>query len=294
MIEERPYQRNCQNKECLSFGTPLVDRGYNNLVCRETKPKSKIRGFGTKEWSTESGNVSIGCKHGCLYCYAMMGAVRRKQVSGYYSWINPKDRKGTVRTHKTDGVVMIPTTHDITMDNYTQFMELVSSHLRKGNDVLIVSKPHSAIIEKVAREFCNFTDQLKFRFTITAKDENLLKYWEPFAPSLTDRLNAINRAHDFGFTVSISIEPLLENPVPLVDTLKRILRQDEEIWIGRMNHMNEVEAFWKDQAGWDIHQWNFLCMASDPTYIRMYYNDLKDDPQIRWKESILKIVEMNE
>jgi len=26
----------------------------------------------------------------------------------------------------------------------------------------------------------------------------------------------------------------------------------------------------------------------------MYYNDLKDDPQIRWKESILKIVEMNE
>ena len=74
------------------------------------------RGTGTKEWSEYSYNISQGCAHGCLYCYARQMALQNGRIRTAADWqleiLN--HRKVSQSYRRFDGVVMFPTSHDIT------------------------------------------------------------------------------------------------------------------------------------------------------------------------------------
>lgn len=75
-------------------------------------------GTGTKEWSNFSYNICIGCEHGCLYCYAKAQACRFDKPKGIPGKWNQQKLNPTRRALgdevEAKGVVMFPTSHDIT------------------------------------------------------------------------------------------------------------------------------------------------------------------------------------
>ncbi|WP_320043773.1 hypothetical protein [uncultured Desulfobacter sp.] len=67
-------------------------------------------------------------------------------------------------------------------------------------------------IQAICNASIFFKDDILFRFTITAKSSDVLKFWEPNAPSYEDRLDCLKYAYEAGFQTSVSIEPMLEYP----------------------------------------------------------------------------------
>lgn len=76
----------------------------------------KRAGTGTREWSEISLNLGFGCTHKCLYCYAVISALRFGLIKDRSEWgterINEKIL--TRKFGRRSGIFMFPTRHDIT------------------------------------------------------------------------------------------------------------------------------------------------------------------------------------
>jgi len=106
--------------------------------------------FGTEEWASKNANFINGCIHDCKYCYAKAMAIRfdRKTADNWatedvnYKLFNKKFRK-------TDGYIMFPSSHDISPNNLDLSLSVLNNLLQGGNEVLVVTKPHLEVVEKI-------------------------------------------------------------------------------------------------------------------------------------------------
>ena len=136
---------------------------------------SKNRPTGTNEWAASSVNIQRGCSHGCAYCYANANSVRFKQVEpGCWKDEVLNQSKVDRAYGKRKGTIMFPTTHDITPGNVEEALTVLKKILVSGNQVLIVSKPHFEIIERMCGELDAWKAQILFRFTIGSGDSSTL------------------------------------------------------------------------------------------------------------------------
>lgn len=181
---------------------------------------------------------------------------------------------------------MFPTKHDITTHNYDDCRIILKKILKAGNEVLIVSKPDDMVIERLTYDLKKWKDQILFRFTIGSLDDDILEFLEPGAPSFFTRMTALQIAFEKGYETSVSMEPLLdnkpENTKKLVKTLLPFV--SDAIWIGKMNRPEkrlkiEMNDFIKD----------YLSRESDENIFEIY-EMFKENPQIKWKESIKEVV----
>jgi DNA repair photolyase len=248
----------------------------------------KANNSGTHEWSVKTVNCCTGCSHDCRYCYAKGMAIRFKQVTPeqwHLERIRPKD---VSKRHKDyDGQVMFPSSHDITPYNIDACMEVLGNLLVAGNRVLVVSKPHLDCIKAICEMFGSFKQQILFRFSIGATDDRLLSFWEPNAPGYEERKASLEYAYNADFRTSVSVEPMLDSAN--IDILISELSPHvtHSIWIGTMNHLGRFEK------GTDMvlkQAANRIRQGQTITVIREIYNRYKDDPLIRWKKEIKKIV----
>jgi DNA repair photolyase len=176
---------------------------------------------------------------------------------------------------------MFPTTHDLHYEHVSWWGPFLRDLLERGNDVLIVSKPEYRAIHYICENFQNFRDKIEFRFTIGTNDDKTAAYWEPGAPSPSDRFVCIARARAMGYKVSISMEPLLiEQPKEMIDDLL-MGWIDGEIWIGCMNHY----AF-NPEIPEEARQIKIQSREN----MQKVYESLKDNPQIRWKDSVQELL----
>ena len=239
---------------------------------------------GTRQWADHNENCIKGCSNGCLYCYACKNAVRFKQRTKE-NWIieeyNPRSA-GHVRKHK--GRVMFPTSHDLHMQTRDWWLPFLKGLLEAGNDMLIVSKPEVAAINTIIGSCMDYRDHIEFRFTIGSCNDARLKYWEPHAPSFPERVTALSLAKNAGFRTSVSIEPMLdEDPSMLIDLIRPFVT--DTIWIGTMNHMRKND--FPPQEGLMYSQ---MLRTNSLANITKVYQKFKDDPMIRWKDSIQKMM----
>lgn len=192
---------------------------------------------GTKEWASSNVNIQKGCKNGCKYCYAARMAVRFKRCSNLFEWTNmiQSDPKKVQKNYrKRNGRIMFPTSHDIYSSNLVVCLDVLDKLLKSGNEVLITTKPEDYCIEEICDEFQQYKDQIQFRFTIGSTNDNVLKKWEPNAPSFDERVSALKGAYFEGFKTSISIEPYLDNfPHEVIEEVEPFVT--ETIWLGIMN-----------------------------------------------------------
>ena len=254
-------------------------------------PPSQRNGvFGTFEWASANANFINGCKHNCKYCYSKEMAIRfgRKTPE---NWENEHVRVGSLnkKIGRVNGTIMFPSSHDIHPNHLNKSLIFLENLLTAGNKVLIVTKPHLECIQAICEEFFSCKENILFRFTIGSADSKILKFWEPGAPNYMERLASLRWAHNKGFQTSISCEPMLDNNIEEVidDT---ILFVTDAIWIGRANFLLRRLKLNGEN---DINTLNIarqLIEQQNDEYIMNLYYKFVDNPKIKWKESIKRVV----
>lgn len=274
----------------LGVGWCLVMWRVLEDTCRSRGTGDTKKVSGTKEWAASNVNIQSGCEHGCIYCYAHGNAVRYKHASAG-SWTTPSlnraaiDRGFAVR----EGGIMFPSSHDITEANLPDCLVVLKKLLAAGNRVLVVSKPHLNCIKTLCRELDGFKGQVLFRFSIGSAADAVLAFWEPHAPSYRERLDSLKWAFKQGYKTSVSCEPMLDGNIQLVIDDARAYVTDS-IWLGRvrrirncltLNAPGNQEAKRKAAA---------LMELQNDLWIMGLYMKHKDDPLIRYKDSIKQVV----
>lgn len=249
----------------------------------------KREGTGTKEWAEVTENIQRGCANNCLYCYAAHNANR-------FGW-RPRSewareeltKRAEMKTYPArEGVVMFPSSHDITPFNVAHFIRVATIILQKGNRLLIVSKPRLSCIIDVCKCLMPWRDQILFRFTIGAINEQLTALWEPGAPNPEERLEAIKYAHDAGFPVSVSIEPMLAGPFETGRVVSAVLQfNPETIWIGKMNKVRLRVVNDSTEITEAIFQ--IESQQTDEEILRLYQK-VGHVGVVRWKDSIQMVI----
>lgn len=248
-------------------------------------------GTGTAEWAEVTENIQIGCSNNCLYCYAA-----HKAATMYGGWCKREDwpserltKRAEMKSYPArDGVVMFPSTHDITPFNLEAYIRVARLILQKGNRLLIVSKPHLECISPLMEDLNRFKKQILFRFTIGSMNDATCYFWEPGAPDPQERVACLTEAYNSGFQTSVSIEPMLagvDSTSHVIDTVHDFV--SETIWIGKMNKARLRVDMSKPENAAAVY--NIEGLQSDAEILRLY-RYFKDAPYVRWKDSIKQVL----
>jgi len=245
---------------------------------------------GTKEWAEHNVNIFKGCENDCRYCYARYNAVKRFKRCELDGWGLPRLYADWEKrcNKKYKGIVMFPSTHDITDATHTVCKIAIKKLLEAGNELLIVTKPRYKYIRELIDEIKEHKDKITFRFTIGSHNNNTLKFWEREAPSFYSRLATLRYAYMENMNTSVSIEPMLDpdNVVELYYILWPFVT--DTIWIGKMNMIRQrVDMV----SIYDEKIVSELEYAQRDDNIWRIYNALKFDTKVRWKDSIRKVIE---
>lgn len=248
--------------------------------------------FGTYEWAVENANFISGCIHNCKYCYSKEMAIRFKRKTSLNWEIEDVDLKQLrLKRKKVNGLIMFPSSHDITPGNLPNSIIFMQNLLASGNNLLIVTKPHLVVIEKICETFPKYKKNILFRFTIGSKNTNILKFWEPGAPTFEERKKCLIYAYRNGFSTSVSCEPMLDNLTEeLVSDL--IPYVTDSIWIGKANFLLrrlKMNGVTDDES---IKMAQELMVQQSDSNIKALYKTLSGIKKIKWKESIKKIVQL--
>lgn len=243
---------------------------------------------GTREWSDHSLNIAIGCSHNCAYCYARSNALRFKKVVSDDEWIEERQKPnlGGADKRKYNGIVMFPTTHDITPALRDAAFIALRNLLGAGNRVLVVSKPHWDVIDALTKEFDAWKGgNLALRFSIGTLDDRIAKIWEPGAPDVEERVLALELATIRGFDAGVSMEPYL-NADAIVEEFRRLKDLSSgTIWIGKMNHIRQRVG--KRVPEEEIQR---VEHGQRDDVVRGIYDALYRNRKVRWKDSIRAVV----
>lgn len=250
--------------------------------------------FGTKEWAEVNKNILIGCPHLCKYCFSKYDAVKRFKRVKEEDWANCKlnEKAFNEKPKKIKGRIMFPTTHDLPFNYYTEIRDYLEKWLEVGNDILIVSKPSYKTILNLCLDLRDYKDQIVFRFTIGSTNNDTLRFWEPGAPLFAERLHALEHAYEAGFKTSVSCEPFLDDSIcEMVDVLYPYITNS--IWIGIMNFINQRV----DTTSWTEGEMKFRKTLDEiyaQGFIDFLYTCFQDNPKVRWKDSIKKMLNLPE
>lgn len=247
--------------------------------------------YGTKEWAIKTTNLlRRGCYHRCIYCYSCAEAVRFHRCLAE-AWgqevINEKKLKATIRPKTVS--LMYPSTHDIMPEKLSEHLTYLDKLLAAYPSVLIVSKPHIECIQAICQRYPRYRDKLIFRFTIGSADDEVLKFWEPYAPNLAKRMECLKYAFAQGFKTSVSSEPMLDNKFEDVVRMVRPYITDT-IWPGKMNHLKLRLKLNGHSDPETMARADELLAWQSAENINALYQRLKDDPLIHWKGSISEVL----
>ena len=251
--------------------------------------KTKVKSIhGTGEWADKNINIQTGCEHDCRYCYAKCMAIRFGR-STTESWCKPVLRPEPIKIRKNKGMIMFPSTHDITPRNIDTCIAALNKLLVVGNKVLIVSKPHLKCVKRMCRELDGYKEQVLFRFTIGSTSNATLAYWEPGAPEFQERLESLKWAHAQGYRTSISCEPMLDNKIKaLVKKVEPFVT--DAIWFGRINRLRQRLAI-NCPADQEARQKADALIALWPNEaVIKLHAAVGDNPKIRWKDGLKKVL----
>ena len=249
---------------------------------------SKIKSpSGFKEWVDKTFSICTGCENDCIYCWAKKDAIRHRQV------LPGKWKEMIIRQHHVDkkhpnyGRVAFPSTHDILPFNIDAYLLVLRKLLDAGNEVLIVSKPRIDCIKSICEAAKAFKEKILFRFSIGAMDDEILSFWEPNAPCFLERMDSLRYALEQGFRTSISTEPMLQSDAIEGMVHKLLPYVNDAMWIGKMNYLGGLKKKADETLMARIAE---IEQGQTDERIWAIYNQFKDNPKIKWKDSIKKVV----
>jgi len=182
-------------------------------------------------------NPYTGCQHGCTYCYArfMKRFTRHKEPWGEFVdvKINAPAQLQQEIYKKLPGRVWISGV----CDPY-QPLEATYELTKKCLEILVQHDWPITIQTKsplVLRDMKLFTgpNKIEVGLTVTTGDEMIRQLFEPNAPSINERIKALEKLHRAGIRTYAMIAPML----PKAEELIAVLRgKVDYILIDRMNY----------------------------------------------------------
>ncbi|MBI5756859.1 MAG: radical SAM protein [Nitrospirae bacterium] len=224
-----------------------------SLIIKEIRVKSIL---------TKSGipgvdyciNPYTGCSHGCRYCYATF----MKRYTGHTeAWGNfvdvkinapevlqrelkRKEKGRAIISSVTDAYQPLEGRYKITR----QCLEVLLQH-QFPVDILTKSPLVLRDMDLIKR----FED-IEVGITITTDDEAIRKVFEPKAPPIAARINALKTLHDHGIKTYAFIGPVL--PMDPEALLKKIIPHVDSIIIDRMNYTSKTLQIYQRM---NLHKW---------------------------------------
>jgi hypothetical protein len=289
----KTMKRKTKNKEMALVDLFEVQKKFRNFLYHPdpTISRDDIKNYckSNWQWAHASWNIQIStmsCPNHCKYCYAYAMACRFKRSQDIEDLtITDKKRveKGWRKTISPK-VYLFPSTHDIFPENMEDYVITAKKLLAAGHDVLCVTKPRPECIYYICENMKEYRDsgRFEFRFTISSINDEILSRWEPGAPSFKDRLTSLSIAQTAGYVTSVSIEPMLEDPDPVIKQVSPFIHPTRgSIWLGKMNMKSAPRVM---DIPIELLEITEKVSASAPELILRY----QDNPLIFYKGSMMK------
>jgi DNA repair photolyase len=195
-----------------------------------------------REYAPLAINIYKGCTHGCRYCYG--AKMPRTPADRYYEAADPK--RDAIKNIKCDAKKLNGDNREIllsfTGDVY-QPVEMELGLTRQAIEVLIEYNLPFTILTKggtrVTRDFDLLAHYNKARFgtTLVFTSQADADKWEPHAPPIKDRIDAIEQAYVASIPTWVSLEPVIDPKQAL--GLIRALNPIVGHWkVGKLNYEN--------------------------------------------------------
>jgi DNA repair photolyase len=198
-------------------------------------------------------NAYVGCQHACVYCYAKF----MKRFTGHHEpWgdfvdvkINAPELLAHEVTKKKPGRVWISGVCDAYQPLEKKYQ------LTRGCIAILVEQGWPFTIQTksplVVRDLdlLQKAEECEVGFSIATADETVRTLFEPGAPPIAKRIEALAALHAAGITTFVMIAPLLPNAEGLVDLLKDHV---DHVLIDRLNYHYADQAFKKHGMQWAL------------------------------------------
>lgn len=230
-------------------------------------------GFKHKGLSAWSANLSIGCSHGCRFCYVPSVSTGKQRATledygvsdpkdewgGYMiprTWDIPQFRKSLKKAMAVPEIDLPWDGHRAVMFSTTTDPFMVSRHpdpkvrktqsdqlevlfcnslemIRDESDLNVRILTRSPLAEKHFELMKSLGDRLLFGMSLPSLDDELVRKYEPKAPGVEKRLECLRAAAEFGLNVYVAVAPTF--PEQSIDDYGEILSV--------INLLNPVSVF---------------------------------------------------
>jgi len=221
-------------------------RPYTEVKMKETHPKSILSPSKVYDYVI---NPYVGCQHACSYCYArfMKRFTGHKEPWGHFVdvKINAPDLLSNEIRKKPIGTVWMSGV----CDPY-QPLEAQYKLSRQCLDILVRNNWPVAIQTRsplVLRDMDIFkkSQTIEVGLSITTSDDQIREVFEPNAPSIMERLKAIESLHQDGIRTYVMIAPILPEAENLIGILAGKV---DYIIVDRMNYYHADRIY--EEHGW--------------------------------------------
>lgn len=207
------------------------------------EPRGKAR-----EYSELAINLYTGCSHKCKYCYCP--AIMRKTLEEWSATPYPRTRILKQLENDCKKATYEIKNKELLFSFMTDCYQSEEAAFLTREALLMVEtygfKKVNVLTKAGFRAVADFdifkrNKGWKFGSTIIFRSESLRHEWEPGAPSISSRYEAVKKASKLGIFTWVSIEPV-------VDTLEALkvmqdLKKHVNLWkVGKLNHFKEIEA----------------------------------------------------
>jgi DNA repair photolyase len=201
-----------------------------------------------REYSELAANFYTGCSHACKYCYCP--AIMRKTLEQWSA--TPHARTNVLKQFERDAQRATPEQKE------KELLFSFMSDCYQNEESAFLTRQALLIVEKYGFNKVNILTKAGFRAvkdfdifkrntgwkfgsTIIMRNEELREQWEPGAPSIQSRYEAVKLAHEIGIFTWVSIEPVVDTEEAL-KVIADISPFTSFFKVGKLNHMKEVEA----------------------------------------------------
>jgi DNA repair photolyase len=198
-----------------------------------------------REYAPLAVNLYSGCLHGCKYCFGPQAL--RKHKNAFSVDVHPK--KHALERLQADASKLNGDDREILLSFVTdpyQPLEIQLEITRGAIRTLIENDLRFTILTKggtrAVRDFdlLEGYDKGRFGSTIIFIDQDDADAWEPNAPSIQDRIRAIEIARASGIRTWVSLEPVID-PEQALQLIREIHPIVDHWKVGKINYHPEVE-----------------------------------------------------
>ncbi len=204
------------------------------MIVREVKVKSILSKSKVFDYVI---NPYIGCGHGCLYCYARYIKKFTGHMEPWGEFVDVKINAVKLLRRevgsKRIGTIWISGLCDPYQPlerEYRITRGCLEALLKRGWPVSIQTK--STLVLEDA-DLIGKYGNVEVIFTITTADDEIRKIFEPRAPTIQERISALDKLHSMGIRTAVMIAPILPKAEGLI---KEIRGKTDWVIIDRLNY----------------------------------------------------------